>query len=170
MFFFRVGQGSHPLSASSQLCISALWRIITATLDSQNLYVKCNHFSYFCTPVKSQDPGNRMPELNSISSLLLGSQTERRYQSPNMYLDTIAEEKQYKSYWRIFLNTWQINDKWEHSPEGHCQSMCYFALNSSSHPLLNGFYLTYEAQLGRKSIGLAKNKYTWASQVHLLVL
>lgn len=98
MFFFRVGQGSHPLCASSQLCISALWRIITATLDPQNLYVKCNHFSYFCTPVKSQDPGNRMPELNSISSLLLGSQTERRYQSPNMYLDTIAEEKQYKSY------------------------------------------------------------------------
>lgn len=53
---------------------------------------------------------NARTQYSTISSLLLESQTERRYQSPNMHLDTMAEETICKPYLRIFQNT---ADQWQ---------------------------------------------------------
>lgn len=53
---------------------------------------------------------NARTEYSTISSLLLESQTERRYQSPNMHLDTMAEETICKPCLRIFQNT---ADQWQ---------------------------------------------------------
>lgn len=53
---------------------------------------------------------NARTEYSTISSLLLESQTERRYQSPHMHLDTMAEETICKPYLRIFQNT---ADQWQ---------------------------------------------------------
>lgn len=53
---------------------------------------------------------NARTQYSTISSLLLESQTERRYQSPNMHLDTMAEETICKPCLRIFQNT---ADQWQ---------------------------------------------------------